>query len=78
MWYSPAIISSIVMLVLGIAGNLGIYEGAVDMMAAWHMFFSLSFAGIIGGMVEAAIKLSALYSCTSREGSVSLKDACCV
>ncbi|MAZ67744.1 hypothetical protein CL652_03170 [bacterium] len=43
------------MLLLGVFGNMGIYLGAVQMMQAWHMFFSLSFVGIVGGMIEAAI-----------------------
>ncbi len=53
--YAGAIISATFMLLLGILGNLGIYEGAVAMMSEWHIFFSLSIGGIIGGMVEAAI-----------------------
>ena len=43
------------MLLLGILGNLGVYMGAVEAMMKWHMFFSLSVIGIIGGMIEAAI-----------------------
>jgi len=50
-----AIVSAAVMLLLGILGNIGIYTGAVEMMQQWHMFFSLSIAGIIAGMVEAAL-----------------------
>lgn len=53
--YAGAIASGLGMLVLGIAGNIGIYEGAVKMMEQWHMFFSLSIGGIIAGMIEAAI-----------------------
>lgn len=53
--YTSAITAAIGMLILGIAGNMGVYEGAVEMMKEWHMFFSLSFAGIISGMIEAAI-----------------------
>lgn len=52
---SGAVIAVIVMLLLGILGNLGIYMGAVEMMVKWHMFFGLSFLGIVGGMIEAAI-----------------------
>lgn len=60
--YAGAIISAIGMLLLGILGNLGIYTGAAQMMEEWHMFFSLSIGGIIGGMVEAAIiSFIALY-----------------
>jgi len=49
------IVSSVVMLLLGILGNLGVYKGAVGMMMKWHLFFSLSPLGIIGGIIEAAI-----------------------
>lgn len=53
--YALAVASAIGMLLLGVAGNLGFYMGAVDMMAQWHMFFSLSLGGILAGMIEAAI-----------------------
>jgi len=53
--YTAAIISAAIMLILGILGNLGLYPGAVYMMKQWHMFFSLSIIGIIGGIIEAAI-----------------------
>lgn len=53
--YAAAFVSAIIMLLLGILGNLGIYSGAVSMMEQWHMFFSLSIGGIIGGIIEAAI-----------------------
>ena len=52
---SGAIIAGLLMLVLGIFANIGIYTGAVDMMTQWHMFFSLSILGIIAGTIEAAI-----------------------
>lgn len=52
---SLAIVSATGMLFLGIAGNIGIYTGAVQMMQQWHMFFSLSIGGIITGIIEAAI-----------------------
>lgn len=53
--YAGAIIGAVCMLLLGILGNLGFYTGAVEQMAEWHRFFSLSFVGIIGGMIEAAV-----------------------
>ena len=53
--YASAIISALIMLILGILGNIGIYTGAVEMMQKWHMFFSLGIFGIITGMIEAAI-----------------------
>ncbi|WP_440945275.1 hypothetical protein ACSAZL_14135 [Methanosarcina sp. T3] len=52
---AAAIVSAIIMGLLGILGNLGIYMGAVEMMRQWHMFFSLTLTGIIAGMIEAAI-----------------------
>lgn len=60
--YAGAIISAAGMLLLGILGNLGLYTDAIAQMTEWHMFFSLSTGGIIGGMVEAAIfSFVALY-----------------
>ncbi len=53
--YAAAVLSALCMLVLGVFGNLGIYEGAVEAMMSWHLFFSLSVGGIIGGMIEGAI-----------------------
>ena len=53
--YAGAIVSAIIMLLMGILGNLGFNTGAVAMMEEWHLFFSLSVIGIIGGMLEAAI-----------------------
>lgn len=53
--YASATISAIIMLLLGILGNIGVYTGAVEMMQKWHMFFSLDIVGIIAGMIEAAI-----------------------
>ncbi len=52
---SAAMVAAVVMLLLGILGNIGVYTGAVEMMQQWHMFFSLSIGGIIAGMFEAAI-----------------------
>ncbi len=43
------------MLLLGVFGALGIYEGAVDMMEQWHLFFAPTIGGTIGGMIEGAI-----------------------
>ncbi len=52
---AAAIVAAIVMLLLGILGNIGVYTGAVEMMQQWHVFFSLSIGGIIAGMFEAAV-----------------------
>jgi hypothetical protein len=50
-----AIVAAVIMLLLGILGNLGIYTGAAEMMREWHLFFSLSLGGIIMGTIEAAV-----------------------
>ncbi|MFH1947570.1 MAG: hypothetical protein ABIJ23_05450 [Candidatus Magasanikbacteria bacterium] len=55
MSFSGAIVAGLLMLLLGIFGNIGIYMGAVEMMTQWHMFFSLSFFGIVAGIIEAGI-----------------------
>lgn len=60
--YAGAAVSALSMLLLGISGNLGIYEGAVEMMRQWHKFFSLDLLGIISGMVEAVI-ISFIFVC---------------
>ncbi|MBU4000596.1 hypothetical protein KKG29_05520 [Patescibacteria group bacterium] len=52
---SLALISALMMLLLGIAGNIGIYAGAVEMMKQWHMFFDITILGTIAGMIEAGI-----------------------
>lgn len=53
--YSLAIISAAGMLLLGILGNFGIYNSAIESMMRWHIFFNLSFFGIIARMIEAAV-----------------------
>lgn len=50
-----AMVAAFSMLLLGVGGNIGIYEGAASMMRDVHMFFTFSFIGIIGGMIEGAI-----------------------
>lgn len=50
-----AILSAAVMLLLGIGWNVGVYAGAAEQMAKWHLFFSPSLGGILGGMVEGAV-----------------------
>ena len=52
---AAAITAAFSMLVLSVAGKLGVYTGAVEMMSQWHMFYSLTPLGIFSGMVEAAI-----------------------
>ena len=53
--YAFAIMAAIMMLLLGILGNLGIYESAAKLMQQTHLFFSLDVLGIVTGMIEAAI-----------------------
>lgn len=48
---AAAVLSAACMIALG---NLGIYEGAVEMMEQWHLFFDLSLAGILVGALEGA------------------------
>lgn len=52
---AAAIVAALSMLILGIFGNIGVYQGAVGMMTQWHMFFTLTPLGIITGMIEAAV-----------------------
>lgn len=52
---SLALVSVLIMLLLGIFGNIGIDTGTVEMMQQGHMFFDISILGIITGMIEAAI-----------------------
>ena len=50
-----AIWSAIFMLVIWLLANVGIYVSVAEQMAGWHMFYNLTFTGLIGGMVEAAV-----------------------
>jgi hypothetical protein len=52
---SASIVAALSMLILGILGNIGVYQGAVEMASQWHMFFSLTPVGIITGIIEGAI-----------------------
>lgn len=52
---AAAAVSAAVMLLFGIFGNIGVYEGAVEMMQQWHLFFEPTLVGTITGMVEAAV-----------------------
>ena len=48
-------ISAAAMLVVGVFGAIGVYEGAVEMMEAWHLFFAPTVVGTVAGMIEAAV-----------------------
>ncbi|MDP3989375.1 MAG: DUF5676 family membrane protein [bacterium] len=50
-----AITSAICMLVLSIASPMGMYEGAMNMMRQWHMYYNISTSGILIGMLEAVV-----------------------
>ncbi|WP_263790036.1 hypothetical protein [Salinibacter sp.] len=49
-----ALLSSLSMLVLGLFGLIGVYEGAVQMMVDFHLFFSVDAVGILTGILEGA------------------------
>ncbi len=53
--YAGAGVSAACMLLLSIAAKLGVYTRAAERMMDWHMFYTLSFGGIIAGMIEAAV-----------------------
>lgn len=50
-----AVWSALVMLLLWVLAKMGLYVSAAEAMASWHMFFNLSFMGLVGGMIEAAV-----------------------
>lgn len=52
---SLGIVSAICMVLLGILGSLGIYMSGVETMQGWHVFFDLSFVGILLGTIEAFV-----------------------
>ncbi|MBS3113389.1 hypothetical protein J4418_04880 [Candidatus Woesearchaeota archaeon] len=53
--YAGATLSAVCMLLVGIGWNLGIYVGAAEAMAKWHMFFNASVTGVLAGMAEATV-----------------------
>ena len=53
--YAGAILSALCMLLLSIGNAIGIYQGAVEMMQRWHIFYAPNVSGTITGMIEAAI-----------------------
>ncbi len=50
-----AAFAAIGMTLMWLLGNAGLYLSAVNQMEAWHVLFNLSFMGLIGGVIEAAI-----------------------
>jgi hypothetical protein len=52
---AAAVVSAVAMLLLGVFGAIGVYEGAVEAMQQWHLFFEPTVVGTVAGMVEAAV-----------------------
>jgi hypothetical protein len=52
---ATAIVSAIAMLLLGVFGAVGVYEGAVEAMEQWHLFFEPTIVGTLAGIVEAVV-----------------------
>ncbi len=52
---AAAVVAAIAMLLLGVFGAIGVYEGAVEAMEQWHLFFEPTVVGTVAGMVEAAV-----------------------
>lgn len=52
---AAAVVSAVVMLLLGLFGALGVYEDAVEMMQQWHLFFEPTLVGTLAGMGEAIV-----------------------
>lgn len=50
-----AVWSAVFMFVLWFLARMGLYVSAAEQMSKWHMYFDLSFTGLIAGVVEAAI-----------------------
>lgn len=50
-----AVVAAAVMVLLGVFGAVGIYEGAVRMMEQWHLFFEPTVVGTVAGVIEAVI-----------------------
>ena len=52
---ATAIVSAIAMLLLGVFGAVSVYEGAVEAMEQWHLFFEPTIVGTLAGIVEAVV-----------------------
>ncbi|MFC7020268.1 MULTISPECIES: hypothetical protein [Haloarcula] len=52
---AAATVAAVIMLLLGLFGAIGVYEGGVEMMEQWHLFFTPTPAGTIAGILEAVI-----------------------
>lgn len=54
---AAAVVSGLVMVILGVLGYVGVYEGGVEMMETWHLFFEPTLVGTVAGVVEAAVSV---------------------
>jgi hypothetical protein len=52
---SAATLSATGMLILGLLGLAGVYTEGIEAMQAWHIWFDITFVGILLGMLEAAV-----------------------
>lgn len=52
---AAATVAAVIMLLLGLFGMIGVYQGGVEMMEQWHLFFTPTPAGTIAGILEAVI-----------------------
>ncbi|GAA0242950.1 hypothetical protein GCM10009000_068230 [Halobacterium noricense] len=52
---AAAVVSAVVMFLPGVFGAVSVYEGVVEMMEQWHLFFEPTVVGTVAGMIEAAI-----------------------
>lgn len=52
---AAAAVSAAVMVLLGVFGTVGIYEGAIEMMEQWHLVFEPTVIGTLSGMIEGAV-----------------------
>jgi len=50
-----AVWCALLMVALWLLANVGLYVSAAEQMMKWHMFFDLSPAGLIGGVIEAMV-----------------------
>jgi hypothetical protein len=52
---AASVLSAGVMLLLGVFGAIGVYEGAVEAMQQWHLFFEPTLVGTVAGTIEAVV-----------------------
>ena len=52
---AAAVWSALLMLVIWLLANMGLYVSAAEQMSKWHMFFNLTVIGLVSGMIEAGV-----------------------